>query len=655
MSAHLLLHIHGLLNTLSRKSSALLGSRALLGLLVVGCGSPYINPPHNLARPSDVVIVGETPVTDTSAEYAFVLDTERAQVVVLDVTNGLLTDLHPDVPGYNGVFLGGQPSALAARADGTEVVVANFGQGTLQVICTPVAKTACPTTRLVATIDVGDAPERVAVVGAFAFVSRPRAGVVVKVDLSTRQVVGFYEVGGAPRGLQGSQSGQKVYVADSAGDAIHRITIATGEVSRITVGAPTEAIFVSPNPEWVYALSADSGSLFVVNPATEQRENIFPDGPPGAGPDLSLPGRITGMAFQTFSAAEALPIGYGQIAFVTAADGVVYMLNTDGATPHQLVNRAPPGTDGGASDCDTVQWALDAGEQQNACPSIQITPQLSFLGTALAVTADVPVVLGYAVSPRYGIRFGSGRRVVRTEAWNITYEGAITGLAPTRATLSANNVLTNVDVRFPEVLVPGTTSDYVLRNGDFVVFTEPPQARAGVDCSKIDLETAGDARRWRLTLNPAKPNELALAPEDGTALPPLTDCYTQTSVSYDIRVKGAWAVQGSTSGFQGRAGECPRSVPEGSCEAFTYRSPFFSMILRQGLTNSYSDLRWTFQANDGVTAGLVSLNVTSSLAGLPRAIAGSRHTTRMLLVVDESDESVFFVNPLIPQIDRTLR
>src|SRR5207247_2239098 len=114
--------------------------------------------------------------------------------------------------------------------------------------------------------------------------------------------------------------------------------------------------------------------------------------------------------------------------------------------------------------------------------------------------------------------------------------------------------------------------------------------------------------------------------------------------------------QGNVSGYQGRATECPRALADSQCEPFRYTNAILSVVIKQGASDSVPDQRWSFQTSDGVTLQLVTLNVTSALAGLPRAIAVSRKPARTLYVVDESDPSFNFIDPFQPQLlPKTIR
>ena len=178
--------------------------------------------------------------------------------------------------------------------------------------------------------------------------------------------------------------------------------------------------------------------------------------------------------------AENKPLGPGQFGWVTCADGFVYAIYTDGTTPHQLVNRAPPaGADGGVARCDNTDAPPPGSGLPNNCPNVVSTPDLTLASTALAVTAETPRLINFDLAPGFGVRFTAGRRVVRNEVWNFTYEGAIPGSSPSPARVvtrdgGVENRIRNSDVRFPDLLREGTTEPRI-RNGDYVVFVDPPQ------------------------------------------------------------------------------------------------------------------------------------------------------------------------------------
>lgn len=625
------------------------------GLLAgtAACGDVFINPPRNLTRPSEIVVVTDAAANEASPEYVFVLDTDRAQLVMVDGPGGVLEDLHPDIPGFNGVFLGGQPSGLAARRDGREIIVANLGLGLLQIVCTPFAGLDCPATDVVATVDVGSSPEHVTVAGSHAYVTRPREGLVVEVELDTRRVTRTFDVGGAPRGLAPSADETQIWVTDSAGTSLTRITRATAEQTRVDVGVPTDRVFVSPNPEWVYTLHADKGSILVVNPRTNELENPFPDGPPGAGPDVELLGRATSIAFVSFTAAEAKTLGIGQFAFVSSADGFVYVLATEGAIPHQIANRTPPAIVDGSAVCATADPPPTGGAVGD-CPSLQSPPVFSIGATVLAVSEETPHIVDYDKGARFGITFSGGRRVVKTESWHLTHRGSLPGAAPSPGIVREDNIVVVPDVNYAELVVP-TTQERVVREGDHFVFVDAPQPRTGVSCTGVATDALGATRLWAISFVPDNPSALRLSPTDGATLPPLSDCYTQTNIAFEVRASSDWVVFGNKAGYQGRARECPRDLPLTNCFPFEYQNPFFRLTLRQGTASSETDMRWSFNVSDGVTGQQVSLNISSGLAGLPRGIAASRRPDKMVYVVDEGDEAILFVDPATLIIERVIR
>jgi DNA-binding beta-propeller fold protein YncE len=601
-------------------------------LAATACGDVFVAPPRNLSRPSDVALVTDVNPTNESPEYAFVLDTERAQLIVVDAVLGILRDVHPAIPGYNGVFLGGTPSSVAALPDGRRVVVAN-GAGTLQVVCTPVDP-ECSVPSILQEISVGGRPERVAVMGSRAYVTRPHDGAVVEVDLDAGQVLGSIAVGGAPRGLAATPDGTRLYVANSELGIMHRITRTGGapEISAVQTGFPTRSVFTSPNPAWVYALRSDLGTLLVIDPATDTVVNTNPDGPPEAGKDMVFPAPVDSVAFQTFAAGDNAAIGVGQFGYATTSNGFVYVFNTQGDDAHKIVDRAPPST-----------------------PSVTNLPTLTIGQTVITVTEAIPRILGYDQSPAYGITFSTGRRVVRTEGWGLTYEGLVPPAAPSPGRVLPGGILRNADVPFSELRVPGT-GEAMVRDGDLLSFLQAPHGGAGADCSAMQYDANGALRLWVMTLIPDRPNEVRLAPRDPDPLPALEACYTEGLYSYIVRTAGTWAVVGTQSGYQGRARECPRTVPESACGEYTYSNPFFSLIMRQGTANSVPDHRWSFASTDGVSPARISLTTSSFLpAGLPTAIAASRRPERTLLVVDEGDDALAIVDAAALQILRVIR
>jgi hypothetical protein len=271
------------------------------------------------------------------------------------------------------------------------------------------------------------------------------------------------------------------------------------------------------------------------------------------------------------------------------------------------------------------------------------------------VTDATPRLLGYDTAPAFGITFTDKPRVVRTEAWNLLYEGAVGLAPPSPGTLAEGDVLVNLDVSFFDLAVLGS-GEKALQDGDLVIILDTVRPDGSVDCSQMDYDIQGRKRRWALALSADRPHELRLSPEMPDTLPPLVHCYDVSLVSYEVRTHQSWAVSGHLSGYQGRAQECPSRSADAACPAaYAHRNPFFATTIKAGTALSQTDMRWSFGSTDGVSATVIYTSDSYSPPGLPKAIAGSRRPSRTLIVADEGDESLSFINPGQLQVFKVVR
>ena len=175
--------------------------------------------------------------------------------------------------GNVNTTIGSGPSGIAVSPDGTRLYIANQGSGTLSVINTA-------NNSVVATVKVVSKPSAVATdtAGTRVYVAGNRA--VTVIDATTNTVVTTVGVGYSPSALALSADGTRLYVANRGSGSISVIDTATNQridanrsiFSRdITVGFWPSALALSADGSRLYVANNGSGSISVVDTATNQR------------------------------------------------------------------------------------------------------------------------------------------------------------------------------------------------------------------------------------------------------------------------------------------------------------------------------------------------------------------------------------------------
>ncbi len=138
------------------------------------------------------------------------------------------------------------------------------------------------------------------------FVSLPGSGQVAELEFlypghwgmnyaQHMEAVMTYEVGGQPSGLEITNDGALVFVADEASDSIVVIDTAQGSFSRVNIGGTSRRLALTPDESVLYVVRTDDSLISLVDVATLTK--IFPGvaepnstDPEGLTEDLGLPG-----------------------------------------------------------------------------------------------------------------------------------------------------------------------------------------------------------------------------------------------------------------------------------------------------------------------------------------------------------------------------
>ncbi|MEK6606057.1 MAG: hypothetical protein AABZ30_00180 [Myxococcota bacterium] len=210
-------------------------TRLALGpfLVFCACGAdPIITPSRNLDRPVAVAfacvkldvegrVFATAPAADCAPDgepqrrlYAFVANSTRGEIAVVDASRGRLLDLEAGSPGFRFLPVGELPADVTATADGCRVVTANFGSCDLGVV--DALETIAPsgetpkvwmTTPTVGGAPLGARPRAIvanphATPGACAvdapyeaYVTFPSCGLLARIDLATGELVEALSVG----------------------------------------------------------------------------------------------------------------------------------------------------------------------------------------------------------------------------------------------------------------------------------------------------------------------------------------------------------------------------------------------------------------------------------------------------------------------------
>ena len=166
------------------------------------------------------------------------------------------------------------PIALALSADGSRLLVANQGTGTVALVDPRAGK-------VVAEVATGDKPAGVALTpdGKHAVVTHWYGYDVAVLDVRPDglSVAGRVPVGPEPRGVVVSKDGVSAYVAVGASDEIARIDLAkTSVTGRLSVGREPRGLALTPDGKKLVVANSRSGDLSVVDLGSWTVERTLP-------------------------------------------------------------------------------------------------------------------------------------------------------------------------------------------------------------------------------------------------------------------------------------------------------------------------------------------------------------------------------------------
>lgn len=207
---------------------------------------------------------------------------------------------------------------------------------------------------------------------------------------------------------------------------------------------------------------------------------------------------------------------------------------------------------------------------------------------------------------------------LRNEAWRVTYEGTLPGIAANERGL--------VDQNDPSRFL-ATSADYCAAGvevGDRLRILSPPSSRNGCD------EFEGDESRRTFEITAVNGFDLFLAlldddEADFVSSLPRRECFDQ-GLRYEIRAHDAWVVAGDQSGMltpYRREGESCVPFAEENLDRLQgrvetgeiYRGPYFQFLLRPGDVEPVEGLSYTFQVERNFTTLAEQILVTGVRGG----------------------------------------
>ena len=507
------------------------GIRAiLLGvtlLLQIGCAEdPSERSLGTLVRPLDVAVARLA--GDSSGYYALVANSGDDSLAVVDVLAEQFLDF---VPGNtlrrNPLPVGRMPTAVEVAPDQGRVFVLNSLEPEMAVI-------DLPSFEAVARFRVGDQVEDFLVVDlggrTVGFLSRPVAGLIEVHDLDAYRLIGSWAVSSvAPRGLAVDATGQRLFVANGDGNDVVELAIDGDDLGAPTVSARygvegiTRRVAVDPDGTFLYAMKDIENTIAVVDLAEGVRIDANPETVAlDAAEDRDhaidiitggVPLDIKAVRYNYLSEDAEDGIETVTVAFVTDYDGLLRGFDMVRDT-HKIFDL---GRGSLASATEPTYRRADGTVVTLPNPG---HPSLAPIDAQDA--DDVGIEVFY--------------RVTRSELWSVIYNGQISGTYQlTRGSLDLTGD------RFV-----ATAADFVedgFEAGDVLIIDSAP---VGEDCPLRDLDEFD-------------PVALSIVQVDATALhfsesqQPLAECFAERELSYTIRSNGSYSVNGSESGFKGRA------------------------------------------------------------------------------------------------------
>jgi YVTN family beta-propeller protein len=170
--------------------------------------------------------------------------------------------------------------------------------------------------------------------GRFLLISAEYSGMVAKVSLATRRVVGSLRVGGSPVDVKLSPDGSVFYVANQERGGVSVVDpVAMKEVGFIRTGAGAHGFCMARDAEHLYVSNRLAGTISVLDPASDRVVHTWDV---GGSPDMlqiSADGRLLWVSNRYD----------GSISVVSTASGRVVRTIRVGSSPHGLTLFPQPG------------------------------------------------------------------------------------------------------------------------------------------------------------------------------------------------------------------------------------------------------------------------------------------------------------------------
>ncbi|MFN3006305.1 beta-propeller fold lactonase family protein [Mycolicibacterium wolinskyi] len=298
-------------------------------------------------------------VVTTGGDRLYVANTGSNTISVIDARTGRLIDTNPTVAGVNAITVGSSPSALAINQNGTRLYVANTGSNTVSVIDTSTYRVIDTNTAVAGTNSIS--------------------------------------VGSAPSALALSADGSRLYVANRTSNTVSVIDTSTYRVidtntavagtNSINVGSSPSALALSPNGTKLYVVNTGSGTVSVIDTATNVRIDADPT---SSSLDIRVGGAPTSVALSPD----------GSLAYVANGPDTISVINTKTNTVARTVTIDPTAESGGhviAVDADGTVYVTDAFDRNVRVVSlanVNTAPQSTAQPTVGSPNPDTGTVAG---------------------------------------------------------------------------------------------------------------------------------------------------------------------------------------------------------------------------------------------------------------------
>ncbi|NOZ86623.1 MAG: hypothetical protein GXP49_10205 [Deltaproteobacteria bacterium] len=407
----------------------------------------------------------------------------------------------------------------------------------------------------------------------YGLLSRPAEAMIEVVDLDAYKIVSDWYISGAvPRGLALCPDSSCLYMADSSGPDVYKLSIEMGDNGLLPqsasfeesydAGGPTRRVAVDPTGRFLYCMRADQNSIAVIDLETGDRvdankEKKALDEAEGKEHDLDIktgavPLEMNMVSYNYVGTAPDAEPEQVAIAFVLDYEGTLWGFDLT-RDLHEIF------------DTSRTSYATVTKPVYHNADGTEITSPGTGEPSFKPIDPEDPEDPGVKVF----------YRVTRSETWTVVFDGVITG--------SYRQAKASLDLEEHRVVAPDANFvEAGIEAGDVITIKSPP---VGDDCPLV-----GQEEPETVEMNIVEVHDTWL--KYGDTDQPLKKCFAERELSFSIRTQGSFSVNGSVSGFKGRA--LPGVEYDNLLIMFTIEPPKdASAILEKGAG-------WSFTTSSGV-------------------------------------------------------